>query len=177
MRWSRLPGCPRHYGIRRSAHVADKNRSRRDCAHDRHVVWRYVDHAANKIHGREQGPLDSCASRCREEDGRESRFDLRQLLVRQVQYVYKSAYHSILIRIPPPRVPMKQSYEPAFCLDRFSNCDAIVTAQIVIDRSPLLSSLPPFSILSKLTASMPRVLCMSPFTIGNVVSRIKSAES
>lgn len=128
--------------------MADKNRSRRDCAHDRHVVWRYVDHVANKIHCREQGPLDSCASRCREEDGRESRFDLRQLLVRQIQYVYKSAHHSILIRFSPPREPIKQSYEafePTFWSILKNDCDAIVTVQIVIDRSPLLSpSLSPF---------------------------------
>lgn len=57
-------------------------------AHDTHVARQYVDRAANKIHGREQGPLDSCASRYRDEDGWESRSDLRQLLDRQIQYVY-----------------------------------------------------------------------------------------
>lgn len=60
----------------------------RDCAHDTHVVRQYVDHTPSKIHGREQGPFDSCAlSHYHEEDGRKSRSNLWQLLVRQIQYV------------------------------------------------------------------------------------------
>lgn len=72
---------------------------RRDTrAHDTHVARQYVRRAIETHGGKQEQQqqrrqeqrqrqvlTDSRASRCREEDGREGRFDMRQLLVRQVQ--------------------------------------------------------------------------------------------
>lgn len=79
--------CSQRYGKIDVARVWWRSAvQRRDRAHDTHVARQYVDHAANKIHSGK--PLDSRTPHYREkEDGRESRSDLQQLLVRQVQYV------------------------------------------------------------------------------------------
>lgn len=54
--------------------------------YDTRVVRQYIDRVM-KIYDWEQGPFDNCASGYWRENGRKSCFDMRQLLVRQIQYV------------------------------------------------------------------------------------------